>query len=100
MSDTYRKYPHDKETGTSCYLKHAKGRKQAKINRARNKSIPPDPWDPWEEVAPNPELYIPFHMAERMLEKKFPEEIIIKKLKSKFKFSYKEAKQVLKSVSS
>ena len=92
MGKTYRNYPKD-----SGYLRNPKGRKQALINKARNKAVPPDPWDLWEERPPSAETFIPFHAAIRMVDAGMPDAVIIKKIRNKFKYNQRQAEEVLEA---
>jgi len=89
VGKTYRAYPDD-----NCIIRKPKGHKQAIINNARKKAIPPSAWD---DLPHNPECYLPFHIASRMIDNGFDDNTIIKKLKIKYKLTQRQAEEVLNS---
>lgn len=70
MGKTYRYNKH--------YFRNPKGKKNAIINGARKKAIPPDEWD---DVSPSAKDI--FFSVNRMAEKEMPKEEIVKKIKNK-----------------
>lgn len=85
MGKTYRKKPYG-------YYRHPKGSKQAKINGGRNRAIPPDAW---EDVPPGRETEVPRKAASDMHSRGFSDEEIVKRVKRKFKYSHRQARDLL-----
>lgn len=84
MGKTYKKLP-------QSTMRRPRGWKQAKINNARHKSIPPNAW---EDLPHDDHCYVPYNVAEQMVMRGYNKEKITTKLKSKFNLSHREAKDI------
>ena len=85
MSDTIKKFPYG-------WFRAPRGRKNALINNARKRSVPPNAWD---DINYSKDCYLPYIIARRLYEKGLSQEEIIKKIRKKFKLSHAEAILVL-----
>lgn len=83
MGKTYKKFKS---------FRRPKGKLNAKIHNAR--SIPPDSW---EDLPIDPQCYLPFRLAIKMLEEGFPPELIVRKLYNKFKIKPSRVLQIIKN---
>ena len=79
MGKTYRK-------SHNVFMRSPKGHKSALINNVRSKAVPPSSWDDKGTTDATA-----FCAVERMAKKGWAASVIIKKLKTKFNFSHKEA---------
>jgi len=85
MGKTYRHTPE------SMHRK-PKGHKQAIINGARKKAIPPDSW---EDLNHDDEVFMPFQAAVRMIDKGEDKDTIIKRIRQKYKLSQRQAERIV-----
>jgi hypothetical protein len=88
MGKTYRHLP-DK-----C-IRHPKGHKQAKINKARHKAVPPSAWD---DEQYNNECWRPLRIAKKMKDQGFSWEEIRSRVVEKFNLNSHEVQQVRESL--
>lgn len=89
MSRTTRKFPYDQPH------RKPKGKKQAIINKARKKAIPPSAWDdyPIDNLC-----YQPYRVAHELEKKGLSKEEAENKLVKKFKISHAEARHIIRHV--
>ncbi len=88
MSRTYKHMPTE-------VVRRPKGRKQALINEARKKAIPPDAWD---DLHFDNHCYAVYNAAENMLEQGKSKSEIISKIRKKFNLTFYEASSVYASI--
>jgi hypothetical protein len=85
MSRTYRKIGYT--------YRCPKGHKNAVINGARKRSIPPTSWDDYPS---GKDCFLPYRAARNMVERGFDSQKVIKKLSKKFHLSFYEAFDIVK----
>lgn len=86
MSKTHKKFVYINERSLSGY-------KNATINNARKRAIPPDPWD--AEKTPCKLTRIPQKIADRYLSKGLIKQIAIKKLIVKTGFTHQQCRKII-----
>lgn len=82
MGKTIRRVPHS-------YFRRPRGRKQALIQGARKKAIPPDSWD---DISHNRECRLPYILGRRFYDEGMSREDAIRILRGKFRLSQSQAK--------
>lgn len=83
MARTYKRMPY-----RGCGFRNTHGRRQALINKARPKAVPPDPW---EDIPVDNQCYLPMRIALKLHQKGMDNVVIVKHLRRKFKLSLKQA---------
>ena len=84
MSRTYKRFP------TESYFRTPKGRRNALRNGVRKSKVPPDGWD---DINHDPHCWMPYKVAARMAKDGWPYEVVIEKLKKKWRLSLNEARE-------
>lgn len=81
MGKTYKKYP-------LMYYRQPRGRKQALVQGARKKAVPPDAWD---DIRCDKQCWLPYDLGHRFHEAGMSREEAIRKLRRKFRLSQLDA---------